>query len=199
MPRCHLRGVSNTQEYKHQYINPGSTMPCTKIFRILKLWNIYEMVSMNLKHYWYYGYYKSDKSQAQVWCLFTSCAVRAHKHWVSLVRLKSTQSPWFMAVCIMPAIMCAMNNTKFWRYVGLYSGAGNRCDWCSSDFPPEHRRFVACEACICQDIPWQMPCSRADKSVHCRRTSIWGQVKNYPHFRHNTSLGLSHCLLRMHA
>jgi len=28
---------------------------------------------------------------------------------------------------------------------------------------------------------------------------IQGKVKNYPHFRHNTSLGLSHCLLRMHA
>jgi len=28
---------------------------------------------------------------------------------------------------------------------------------------------------------------------------VRGKVKNYPHFRHNTSLDLSHCLLRMHA
>ena len=30
-------------------------------------------------------------------------------------------------------------------------------------------------------------------------TYIRGKVKKYPHFRHNTSLGLSHCLLCMHA
>jgi hypothetical protein len=53
---------------------------------------------------------------------------------------------------IMPVIMLRMNNAKLWRYIGLYWGDRNRCDRCSSDFPPEHSRFMAYEACIHQDM-----------------------------------------------
>ena len=53
---------------------------------------------------------------------------------------------------IKPAIMLGMNNAKLRNNVGLYWGARNRCDRCSSDFPPEHSRFMACEPCIWQDM-----------------------------------------------
>jgi len=56
---------------------------------------------------------------------------------------------------IMPTVMLGMNNTKLRHYVGVFWGDRNRCDRCSSDFPPEHSTFMAYEVCICQDI-WHL-------------------------------------------
>jgi len=53
---------------------------------------------------------------------------------------------------IMLAIMLGMRNTTFQQYVGLFRGDKNHCDGCSSDFSPEHSKFMAYEACICQDM-----------------------------------------------
>jgi len=43
-PKHHPRGVSNTKEYKHQYVSLGNTMPSSKIFKSIKIgtfiWNV---------------------------------------------------------------------------------------------------------------------------------------------------------------
>ena len=83
---------------------------------------------------------------------FTLCAVHAHKHLSPSGMIECCLVSVVCGGVIMPAIMLGMNNTKLWHYVGLFRGDRNHCDGCSSDFPPEHSRFMAYEACICQDM-----------------------------------------------
>jgi len=101
-PKHHPRGVSNTKECKHQYINLRSIMPGSKIFKFIKIvnfvWNVKYKITALLTLVIIILTRSRPESSVCLHCI--QC--RYTNIWAHAVRSNRIYSQWRVPACFVP-------------------------------------------------------------------------------------------------